>query len=65
MNDRDPRPMCEHYACRCALAEEMAKIADRLDSVRYVVEAVNVHFSRVPCRIEPTRSPARSTSHAA
>jgi hypothetical protein len=45
--------MCEHYDCRCALARELAAIADRNGTVRELVRAIDVHSCLVPCQREP------------
>lgn len=41
---------CDHYACRCARADELAQMADRTGNVRWLVEAIGVHGTRVECR---------------
>lgn len=45
--------LCEHYYCRCMRAEELAQIADRTGSARYLIDAIGVHSQRVTCRLEP------------
>lgn len=49
--------LCQHYACRCARANELANM-DMLQS------AIAVHFQRVTCRQPaapaPVLDPARS-----
>lgn len=42
---------CEHYACRCARAAELAATADRTGNGRHLVAAVHVHSERVECRL--------------
>lgn len=44
---------CEHYACRCARAAELAAIADRTGDARYLAEAIAVHHAKVTCRNDP------------
>lgn len=46
-------PDCEHYACRCARAEELMQMADFYGSARLAWRAVQAHESRVPCRQPP------------
>ncbi len=41
---------CTHHACRCARADELARIADRTGEARYLAEAVAVHSQEVECR---------------
>lgn len=49
---------CEHYVCRCARAEELSQMADRVEarhgvtslSMRLRSEAVMVHEQWVVCR---------------
>lgn len=43
-------PKCEHYACRCARARELAAMYDNTGRVRYLREAIEVHEQRVECR---------------
>jgi hypothetical protein len=55
-----PTRLCDHYACRCARAAELADIADRTGNGRYLVEAIGAHGQQVPCRLEakPLARPA-------
>lgn len=54
-----PMQLCEHYACRCARAEELSQIADRIESTtgvtvysnRLRLDAVDVHEQLVRCRM--------------
>ncbi len=40
---------CEHYACRCVRAAELAHIADISGNPRYLKQALDVHSQRVRC----------------
>lgn len=44
---------CDHYACRCARAAELAAIADRLNDPRMLADAIAVHEQLVECRLPP------------
>lgn len=41
---------CEHHACRCARAAELAAMADSTGNAALLAEAVKVHSQRVRCR---------------
>ncbi len=43
---------CEHHACRCIRAEQLARIADITSDGRFLEEAVATHQQRVPCRMD-------------
>jgi hypothetical protein len=43
--------LCEHYACRCARAAELAEMYDRTGDGRLLREAIGVHEQRVRCRL--------------
>lgn len=46
--------LCEHHACRCARAAELAAMADRALTPALagwlLAEAIRVHSEPVPCR---------------
>ena len=44
---------CEHYACRCMRAEELAQMCDRTGNVRHLIEALGVHSNTLECRLAP------------
>ena len=43
---------CTHYACRCARAEEWARIYDRTGNPVYLMASIGVHMQDVECRLE-------------
>jgi hypothetical protein len=43
--------LCEHHACRCARADELADAYDRTGEVRYLFEAIAAHERLVRCRL--------------
>ena len=46
-----PRPsFCQHYACRCARAAELAAMSDRTGDPNLLAKAFDVHSQVVPCR---------------
>jgi hypothetical protein len=45
-----PLETCEHHKCRCAAAEELARIHDRTGDPRYLADAIAVHERQVVCR---------------
>lgn len=51
--------LCEHYACRCARAEELMQMADFYGSARLAHEAVLVHEARVRCRLLDPGAPQK------
>jgi hypothetical protein len=48
---RPPRGLCEHYACRCARAAELAAMYDRTGKGKLLLQAVQVHDQKVECRL--------------
>lgn len=46
---------CTHYACRCARAEKLARMAETTGDVRLLNEAVAAHTGEVECLIYPER----------
>jgi hypothetical protein len=52
-----PHGMCEHYACRCARANELAIMAGRTGQTRLLVEAIRVHDQVVVCRAVNRKEP--------
>ena len=41
---------CQHYACRCARAAELAAMADTTGNAELLAAAVAVHTQNVRCR---------------
>lgn len=46
-----PTQLCEHYACRCARAAELAAMYDRTGRGSLLREAIGVHEQLVRCRM--------------
>jgi hypothetical protein len=55
---------CTHYACRCARAEEYARIYDRTGNPVYLMAAIGVHMQSVDCRlVTSTPAPPNQEPH--
>jgi hypothetical protein len=50
--------LCRHYACRCARADELARLAAAFGRNDLLLEATGIHEQSVRCRrVEPKEKP--------